>query len=95
MGIEHCRKLIQLNISQNKVKDIGCLKHLKWLRNLNVEKNEIESLDLDGGQLEFLYASNNKIEEIVDLSNNPYLKKLFISHNKLHKLGGLSKQYFL
>ena len=55
----------------------------------------VDRLELRGGSLEVLYAGYNRIQEIVDLSNNVYMRRLSIGNNNLHQFGGLSKLYFL
>ena len=60
--MEKCTKLIEINLSHNKLKTIEPLKGLKWVRYLNVEHNAINLIELNGGSLEILVANNNKIE---------------------------------
>lgn len=60
------------------------LKELRWMRILNIEHNLVDFLEIRGGMLEVLYAGYNRIQEIVDLSQNVYLRRLSINNNNLH-----------
>lgn len=62
---------------------------------LDIEGNMVDKLELKGGALEILNAGYNRIQEIVDLSDNVYLRRLSINNNNLHELGGLSGSFFL
>jgi len=83
--LNKCPKLIQLNLSHNKIKNVQALDSLCWLRMLNLEHNFVQVLEPRCTSLEVLIASNNRVEEI-NLNELKQLRVLHLQNNRLHNL---------
>ena len=82
---ESLPKLVALNLSFNNIKDLGCLRHLTCLRQLDISHNKITSLDFthDMTELTSFRCNDNKVGEIESLKFNTYLTELWISNNNI------------
>ena len=79
--------LLQIDLSENKVKDCTNFKGLPNLKKLNLNNNSMKDcLGLANcPKLEVLYLNNNKLTSLKGLENLPLLRKLRLRTNKIEK----------
>ena len=79
--------LLQIDLSENKVKDCTNFKGLPNLKKLNLNNNSMKDcLGLANcPKLEVLYLNNNKLTSLKGLENLPVLRKLRLRTNKIEK----------
>ena len=79
--------LLQIDLSENKVKDCTNFKGLPNLKKLNLNNNSMKDcLGLANcPKLEVLYLNNNKLTSLKGLENLPILRKLRLRTNKIEK----------
>lgn len=91
--VSFCPNLQELYIAQNKIKSIKGLKHLKFLRKVDLGANRIRIMDEDelSGlvNLEELWLGKNKIEHIGGLQHLTKLRRLDVQSNRLTKIENL------
>ena len=99
-GIEHCRALAALDLSDNKISDLSPLADLKRLQSLTLADNAIADVDplasLEG--LQYLDLSGNRIADLKPLKNLKRLNSLYLSRNRIKDvapLGGLDRVWSL
>src|SRR5262249_26043771 len=65
-GLEKCKKLALLQLSNNEVSDLKALKDMAVLQSLDLSKNKISDLSPLAGlvNLQYLELSHNRIEKI-------------------------------
>ena len=84
-GIEFCKYINTLDISENQISDIIPLHHLRDINSLNLNNNKITII----GSIRYLYdlteltISNNIISNISSISNLTNLRYLNISNNPI------------
>lgn len=83
--IAQCQRIIQLNLSHNKIRDLTAVAELPWLRLLNVEHNQVRELRLSCLALEVLWAGHNVVEDLA-VDSSRYLRVLGLNNNKLNQL---------
>ena len=77
--------LLQIDLSENKVKDCTQFKGLPKLRKLNLNSNHMANCIglANCPKLEVLYLNNNRLTSINGLDNLPSLRKLRLRTNKI------------
>ena len=77
--------LIQIDMSENKIKDCSNFKGLPNLTKLNLNNNSMKNCIglANCPKLEVLYLNNNKLSSIKGLENLPTLRKLRLRTNKI------------
>ena len=77
--------LLQIDLSENKVKDCTNFKGLPNLKKLNLNNNSMANCIglANCPKLEVLYLNNNKLTSIKGLDNLPTLRKLRLRTNKI------------
>ena len=77
--------LLQIDMSENKVKDCTNFKGLPNLKKLNLNNNSMQNCIglANCPKLEVLYLNNNKLTSIKGLENLPSLRKLRLRTNKI------------
>ena len=77
--------LLQIDLSENKVKDCNNFKGLPNLKKLNLNNNSMANCIglANCPKLEVLYLNNNKLTSIKGLDNLPTLRKLRLRTNKI------------
>lgn len=89
-------RLIEINLSHNKISQYEPLSKLKWLRSVDLEHNEITRMcPLEAEHLEVLVLKHNKISEISGLESSRNLRRLNLSHNNMKQISGLDSLCFL
>ena len=83
--------LQQLNLSKNKIKLLPGIK-LARLRKLNLNENEIQSLENLEGQksLQIFEARKNQIKDLTGQKEMDSLRELYLGENQIKDLNGIS-----
>lgn len=77
------RKLQVLNLSGNKIKELGQIDAPELFR-LNLNENEIERINWKGHpSLQYLELRKNKLKRLNRLANLPNLIELYLSENEI------------
>jgi Leucine-rich repeat (LRR) protein len=86
-GIEHCRHVIILNLSNNEISDISELWYLTRLEELYLANNEIGYIDIlsNLSGLRIIDLSGNQIDDISPLFELKHLEYLNLMGNKIRK----------
>ena len=87
---ENFKNLRVLNLSKNKIADMGAIK-VSSLQQLNLNDNKIEKFDgFDGhAKLRVLEMRRNKVVALTIFANMPELKELYLAENKIKTMVGL------
>ncbi|CEK36469.1 putative internalin,Internalin-A precursor,Leucine Rich repeats (2 copies) [[Clostridium] sordellii] len=82
-GIEHLKKITDLNLSYNNIENINPLKEMKQITDLKLSYNNIKNIESLKSlpSLDYINISNNKIKELPILSDT--LTYLYASNNML------------
>ena len=90
-GLEHCKKLMLLDLHDNQVADLGPLKDLDLLQSLTLSRNQVADLGPVGKltRLSSLNAAGNRIVDLSPLKALNSLNRLDISNNRVTDLGPL------
>jgi len=91
----HLPYLQELNLAQNKVRDIRFLKEnresLCYLKSLNCDQNEVRELtDIPQMRLTHVNLNRNKITTCAEFNGGKALKVLELRNNRLVSLAGIS-----
>lgn len=86
-GVQFCKQVTILDISNNKIIDISPLWGLMQLEELNISDNQIENIDTlsNLSNLKSIYASNNCFNDISALFELNKLEYVDLSGNKISK----------
>ena len=84
-GIEHCKDVVYVNLSENWITDISELRSLAKLQELYLSDNQIGYIDALSNltKLKIIDLSNNKIDDISPLFELEKLEFLNIMGNKI------------
>lgn len=99
-GIEHCKKLMLLDLADNEVSDLTPLKDLKLLQSLTLARNKIADISPLAGltRLQYLELSENQVEDIAPLAGLTALNSLYLGGNRvsdISPLAGLTRLWSL
>lgn len=83
-NLEGCTSIRALFLSDNNIKNIMGISHLKYMTMLHLESNQLTEISgLDSlTKLEKLYLDNNKISRLQGLENLKELHELYLNHQK-------------
>ncbi|KAK6539790.1 hypothetical protein TWF694_009982 [Orbilia ellipsospora] len=88
------KRLKTLDLGNNRIDNVNCLHHLPELSDLNLEANELSTLELVTGQemrsLRALNVSKNKLKEF-DILPFPNIRTLYLDANSLNTVLGIEK----
>lgn len=86
-------KLLDLNISNNKISNIEGLENITTLQKLYVSSNQLTDISKLGSlaKLDTLNLSGNHVEDITSLEPLNNLKTLYISNNKIRDISPISR----
>ena len=95
-GLEKCKNLALLRLTNNQVVDLVPLKGLQNLQSLDLAGNKISDLTplSDLTKLQYLELSKNQVTSVAPLGGLTHLSALYLSENKisnLDPLGNLSR----
>ena len=88
-----CTAVIDLDLSNNALRNLEAISKMPKLRTLNLHRNAITSLDALGLclDLEKLDISNNSVTDLSGIFKLPRLAELNVAFNKLESLDGIHK----
>jgi Leucine-rich repeat (LRR) protein len=83
--------LLELDISNQGIKDISPLRHFANMRKLNIINNQIDDISVISNfkHLQFFYATSNLIHDLSPLKELHHLKEIQLSDNKVSDLSAL------
>lgn len=95
-GLAANHKLIEVDLASNRIAKYSCLSKLKWLRYIDLERNQVEEMaPLVADNLEVLILRHNKIADIRGLDSARNLRRLDLSNNNVQNINGLDNLCFL
>lgn len=99
-GLEHCKRLMLLELPGNEVSDLSPLAGLDLLQSLTLTGNHVEDVSPLAGlkRLQYIELSNNKVRDISPLAGLEAMNSLYMSGNQISDLTpvkGLSKLWTL
>ena len=99
-GLEHCKRLMLLELPDNEVTDISPLAELSLLQSLTLTNNQVEDISPLSGlkRLQYIELSNNKVTDISALTELEAMNSAYLSGNRISDLTpvkGLSKLWTL
>lgn len=99
-GLEHCRRLMLLDIADNEVSDLRPIADLELLQSLTLSNNEIADIaplaDLE--RLQYLELSGNRVENISPLAGLTSMNSLYLGNNRIvdvSPVAGMTKLWSL
>ena len=92
-GLEQCQNLASLDLSKNKIIDLGPLKTLTKIQSLNLADNQIEDLSplAEINALQYLELSRNRVKHVQTLRSLTNLASLYLSHNQISDISPVVK----
>ena len=99
-GLEHCKRLMLLELPDNEVSDLTPVAGLNLLQSLTLTGNQVEDISplADLERMQYIELSNNKVKDISPLAGLKALNSLYLSGNQISDLSavkGLSKLWTL
>ena len=99
-GLEHCKRLMLLELPDNEVADISPLAELNLLQSLTLTNNQVEDISPLAGlkRLQYIELSNNKVKDLTALTELEAMNSAYLSGNRISDLTpvkGLSKLWTL
>lgn len=84
-GLQYCRKVALVNLSDNKITDVSPLAGLSRLQSLDLSKNQIKSIAplSTNTTLQYLDVSFNQLRKIDPVAGLTNMATLLISHNQV------------
>lgn len=91
-NLQHMKKLTSLNINDNYITDLSCLKKLENLESLHFSNNSVSDISFmrNMKHLKKISAENNMIEDISVLSGMTELEEVFFGDNYVTDISPLS-----
>lgn len=91
-GLEHCKALAALELSGNRITQLGPLTGLRQLQQLLLSSNRITDINPLGTlpALQYIELSFNSVEDITPLANLTNLASVYLGNNKLTSLAALT-----
>jgi Leucine-rich repeat (LRR) protein len=92
-GLEKCRSLAELDLSDNAITDVSPIKDLKNIQSLSLGKNQIADVGplAELVKLQLLDLSDNQVTAIDALAKLENMRTLYLTNNKLEKIETLTK----
>ena len=92
-GLEHCKRIMLLELAGNEISNLKPLKDLKLLQSVTLAKNRVSDLAPMAGltSMQLLDISDNQITSISAISRMSNLRTLYISGNRIDRLEPLQK----
>lgn len=99
-GLEHCKRLMLLELPGNKVSDLTPIAGLDLLQSLTLTDNEVEDISPLQGlkRLQYIELSGNRVSDISALEGLEAMNSAYLSGNQISDLTpvkGLSKLWTL
>ncbi len=92
-GIQHCNAVMEIDLENNAISDLGPIRELKLLQSVNFAGNKIESIEamaeLKG--LQYLELSRNKVSDLEPLKAMPNMRSLYLTDNQIKSLAPLTE----
>lgn len=92
-GLQHCEAVMEIDLENNAIVDLGPLKTLKNVQTINLAGNRIESIDAlsEFRKLQYLELSRNRIIDLSPLAEMTNMRSLYLSQNQIRSLEALKK----
>ncbi|MCP4107475.1 MAG: leucine-rich repeat domain-containing protein [Desulfobacteraceae bacterium] len=99
-GIQYCKNLTNLNISENQIRDIGALTELTKLTHLRISENQISDISPLAGLtklIELRLVGDNviygdgDIKDISAVTGLTNLTKLYLGYNQINDISTSAK----
>lgn len=99
-GLEHCKRLMLLELPDNEVSDLSPIAGLDLLQSLTLTNNQVEDISplADLKRLQYIELSNNQVKDISALAGLEAMNSAYLSGNQISDLTavkGLSKLWTL
>ncbi len=92
-GLQHCKAIMEIDLENNEISDLGPLKELKLIQSMNLAGNKIESIEalaeLKG--LQYLELSQNEVTDILPLKSMTNMRSLYLNENEITTLAPLAE----
>jgi internalin A len=92
-GLQHCKAVMEIDLENNAISDLGPLAELKLLQSVNLAGNQIVSIDALKNlvALQYLELSRNQVVELGPLAEMTNMRSLYLSDNQIASLEPLAK----
>jgi internalin A len=92
-GLEKCRELASLDLSNNKISDLTPLKGKAKLQSLTLAENQIEDVSplADIAALQYLELSRNRVKDVRPLQGLTNMASLYLSNNQITDIAPVVK----
>ncbi|TWT50304.1 Internalin-A precursor [Rubripirellula amarantea] len=92
-GLEHCKRIMLLDLAGNEIADLNPLSELKLLQSVTISKNKISDLSPIKGlkSMQLLDLSENQVADLSAIEGMSNLRTLYVSGNKIDDLSSLAK----
>ena len=99
-GLEHCKRLMLLELPDNEVSNLSALAGLDLLQSLTLTRNQVEDISPLAGlkRLQYIELSDNKVTNLSPLKDLKAMNSAYLSGNQISDLSavsGLSKLWTL
>jgi Leucine-rich repeat (LRR) protein len=92
-GLQHCKAIMEIDLENNAISDLGPVRELKLLQSVNFAGNQIESIEAltDLTKLQYLELSRNKISDLEPLKSMSNMRSLYLTDNQIASLAPLAE----
>jgi len=92
-GLEHCKAIMSIDLSENDIENIGPLKGLDRLQQLILNDNQITDLSPISGTiaLQYIGIENNRVKSLEPLRKLERLSSLYADGNQVQDLSPIVK----
>ncbi len=87
-GLQHCHAIMEIDLENNAIVDLGPLKELKNVQTVNLAGNRIESIAAlnELRKLQYLELSRNQIVDLSPLAEMTNMRSLYLNSNRIRSL---------
>ncbi len=92
-GMQHCKAIMEIDLENNAISDLGPIRELKLLQSVNLAGNKIESIEamMELKNLQYLELSRNKVSDLEPLKAMTNMRSLYLTDNRIKSLKPLSE----
>ena len=90
-GLEHCKRLMLLELPDNEVTDISPIADLNLLQSLTLTRNQVEDISplANLKRLQYIELSDNNVKDISPLAGLEGMNSLYLSGNQISDLSAV------
>lgn len=91
-GLQHCKRLMLLDVADNDIADLEPIADLNLIQSLTLKNNRIVDISPLAGlkRLQYLELSGNQVEDISPLAGLTAMNSLYLANNEISDISAVS-----